>query len=134
MKSNNIQTESIFIDENELSEKYAERVRLTNAMMKESSRKAHEKYGVSNGYVGGVMPIIWSEKSPFEMNINNLFAAFSNNFAELIFFQTENIRMCRSVELMQSFLVEKGILSDFILYKKRDRPGDLVQNPKMITP
>ena len=104
--------------EKELNEKLVENVKALNIGMSQSLAKELLKNGISpNKCIGGLMSAFCSNEMDLERNINNLFAAFSNNFAESIFFQVDNIKKTRTMEIIDLYLSSKGLSEDFAEYR-----------------
>lgn len=76
------------------------------------------EYGLNPyNYVGGLLGTISSNDLSLEGNINNLFAAFTSNYAESIFFQCENIKQMNTLNLIQDYLRAKGLEDDFLKFR-----------------
>lgn len=114
--------ETILIDEKEVNTKLVERVQTLNANLITRMREKTIEMGINpNSYVGGISTSITTNNLCLESNINNLIAAYGNNFNESIFFQLDNIKRMRSIELIQQYLSEKNLLEDFIIYRDRNK-------------
>lgn len=114
--------ETILIDEKEINTKFVERVQTLNANLITRMREKTIEMGINpNSYIGGISTSITTNNLCLESNINNLIAAYGNNFNESIFFQLDNIKRMRSIELIQQYLSEKNLLEDFIIYRDRNQ-------------
>lgn len=113
---------TILIDEKEINTKLVERLQAPNANLITRMREKTIEMGINpNSYVGGISTSITTNNLCLESNINNLIAAYGNNFNESIFFQLDNIKRMRSIELIQQYLSVKNLLEDFIIYRDRNR-------------
>lgn len=109
--------ETILIDEREIVEKFAEKAQVCNAWLVDALRKKEAEAGIHNPYVGGLMEAFWFKGMNLETCINNLFSAFSNNYAESIFFQVDNISKMETLRMVDNYLSSKGLVDDFQRYK-----------------
>lgn len=110
--------EKILIDEQELNEKFVERVEAMNEKLYKNLCTIHQRYGINrNAYVGGIMTVICSKSMSFETNLNNLLAIFQNNFNESAFFQCRYIKLTETLRKVEAFLREMGLDKDFRKFK-----------------
>lgn len=114
--------ETILIDEKEIKEKFVEKAREINKALTGCLDNKMIEYGLNpNGYVGGLSGIMIGNDLSLESNINNLFAAFTSNYAESIFFQCENIKQMNTLNLIQDYLRAKGLEDDFLMFRDKTR-------------
>lgn len=123
--------ETIFIDEKEVVTKYAERADKLNKLLTSGLREKEKETGVDGFYLGGLQPVMWSKNMDLETCISNLFAAFSNNYAESIFFQTDCIAKMQTLDTVTNYLISRGLVDDFQQYKattkKNQSSNDIIQ-------
>ena len=111
--------ESVLIDEEEIKNKFVEKAGEINRRLLDSLKRKMIEYGLNPGqYVGGLTCTISSKDMSLEQNINNLFAAYSINYTESMFFQCENIKMMNTLNLAQRFLTERGLEFDYLRFKE----------------
>lgn len=114
--------ETILIDEREIIEKFVEKAREINKLLDGSLAAKMIEYGLNPySYVGGLSGTISSNDLTLEENINNLFAAFTSNYAESIFFQCENIKQMKTLNLVKDYLRIKGLETDFLKFRDANR-------------
>lgn len=111
--------ETILIDEKELISKFVEKAQEINRILIDSLNRKMIEYGLNPGqYVGGLTCTISSKAMSLEQNINNLFAAYSNNFAESVFFQCENIKLMNAMNVIREYMSDRGLEYDFLKFKE----------------
>lgn len=112
--------ETILIDEKELRDKFVAKAQGMNASILEYQRKKESEFGIKPlSYVGGLTGIFCSEKWTLENNINNLLAIFHNNFLESIFFQLNNIKQDKTLDIVLSYLQSRGLEEDFAKFRSQ---------------
>lgn len=116
--------ETILIDEKELNKTLVDKMKTCNAKLINQMNKKSTETGINpNSYVGGLMTSINSEGLSLESNINNLIAAYVNNFSESIFYQLENIKKRASIDTIIDYLQSRGLESDFANFKASKNQG-----------
>lgn len=126
--------ETILIDEKEIKEKFVEKAREINKLLAGSLDAKMIEYGLNPyNYVGGLSGTISSNDLSLEDNINNLFAVFTSNYAESIFFQCENIKQMNTLNLIQDYLRLKGLEDDFLKFRDANRTKTPTNSNKLTT-
>lgn len=121
--------ETILIDEKEIKDKFVEKANEINKLLAGSLEAKMIEYGLNpHCYVGGLSGIMCSNDLTLEDNINNLFAAFTSNYAESIFFQCENIKQMSILNLIQDYLRKRGLETDYSKFKQSKM---IEQRPKL---
>lgn len=114
--------ETILIDEREIKEKFVERAQKINQILINCHNRKMIEFGLNpNHYIGGLECTISSTGMSLEQNINNLFAVYSSNYAESIFFQCENIKQMNTLNLIQDYLRLRGLEDDFLKFRDKTR-------------
>ncbi|MEG2150542.1 MAG: hypothetical protein RRY36_04915 [Bacteroidaceae bacterium] len=110
--------ETMLIDEKELTEKFVKRANEINKILSGCINREMVKQGLNpDNYVGGLCGVICSEGMSLEDNIKNLFAAFSNNYGESVFFQCDSIKKMHTLNLVIDYLKTKGLENDFLKFR-----------------
>ena len=111
--------ETIFVDEKEMTDKFVEKAQAINKTLLNSLTCKMIEYGLSQWqYAGGLSCTISSKSMSLEQNINNLFAAYSSNYAESLFFQCENMKLMNTMNIVREYLNKRGIEDDFIKFRE----------------
>lgn len=114
--------ETILIDEKEIKEKFVAKAYEINKLLVGSLEAKMIEYGLNPyNYVGGLSGTISSNDLTLEENINNLFAVFTSNYAESIFFQCENIKQMNTLDLVKDYLKSRGLEADFLKFRDANR-------------
>lgn len=114
--------ETILIDEKEIKEKFVAKAYEINKLLVGSLEAKMIEYGLNPyNYVGGLSGTISSNDLTLEENINNLFAVFTSNYAESIFFQCENIKQMNTLDLVKDYLRSRGLEADFLKFRDANR-------------
>lgn len=114
--------ETILIDEREITKRFVEKAYEINKLLAGSLEAKMIEYGLNPyNYVGGLSGTISSDDLTLEENINNLFAVFTSNYAESIFFQCENIKQMNTLNLVKNYLRMKGLEDDFLKFRDANR-------------
>lgn len=125
--------ETVLIDEEEIKNKFVEKAGEINRRLLDSLKHKMIEYGLNPGqYVGGLTCTISSKDLSLEQNINNLFAAYSINYIESMFFQCENIKMMNTLNLVQRFLTERGLEFDYLRFKESKETNQMKHNQSKI--
>lgn len=112
--------ETTLIDEKELRDKLVEKVQKMNANIRQYKQKKESEFGINPlTYVGGLTGIFCSEEWTLEDNINNLLTTFNNNFLESIFFQLNNIKQDKTLDIVLSYLNSRGLEEDFAKFRSQ---------------
>lgn len=109
--------ETTFINESELLNKFIGKSNSVNNMLLEALNEYIEDYKINPDYVGGLECVLSNGNLSLGQNIDNLFAAYKSNFLESIFFQFEYIKMMKTLDLVQEFLVNSGLDDQFRKYR-----------------
>lgn len=110
--------ETILIDEKKVKDKLVNKIKATNAGLITQIREKSIDMGINpDSYVGGLSCAISSNDLGLESNINNLIASYSNNFVESIFFQLDNIKKDRTLNMILDYLQSRGLEDDFAKFK-----------------
>ena len=126
--------ETILIDEKEIKEKFVEKAHEINKLLAGSLDAKMIEYGLNPyNYVGVLSGTISSNDLSLEDNINNLFAVFTSNYAESIFFQCENIKQMNTLNLIQDYLRLKGLEDDFLKFRDANRTKMPTNSNKLTT-
>ena len=114
--------ETILIDEKEMTKRFVEKACEINKLLVGSLEAKMIEYGLNPyNYVGGLSGIISSNDLTLEENINNLFAVFTSNYAESIFFQCESIKQMNTLNLVKDYLRMKGLEDEFLKFRDANR-------------
>lgn len=127
--------ETVLIDEEEIKNKFVEKAGEINRRLLDGLNRKMVEYGLNPGrYAGGLTCTISSKNMSLEQNINNLFAAYSINYTESMFFQCEYIKMMNTLNLVQSFLMERGLELDYLRFKESKEANQMEhKQSKMIS-
>jgi hypothetical protein len=114
--------ETILIDEKEMTKRFVEKACEINKLLVGSLEAKMIEYGLNPyNYVGGLSGTISSNGLTLEENINNLFAVFTSNYAESIFFQCESIKQMNTLNLVKDYLRMKGLEDEFLKFRDANR-------------
>ncbi|EXY65577.1 hypothetical protein ACRASQ_15040 [Bacteroides hominis] len=114
--------ETILIDEKEMTKRFVEKACEINKLLVGSLEAKMIEYGLNPyNYVGGLSGTISSNDLTLEENINNLFAVFTSNYAESIFFQCESIKQMNTLNLVKDYLRMKGLEDEFLKFRDANR-------------
>lgn len=120
--------ETILIDEKELISKFVDKAQGINKILIAGMNRKMMEYGLDpSQYVGGLSCTICSTDMSLEQNINNLFAVYSANYAESIFFQCENIKLMNTMNVIHEYLIDRGLEYDFLKFKESKEANKIKQ-------
>ena len=109
--------ETNYINESEVRDNFVKDCRAMSQGLRMSVLEKEKEYGIGV-YVGGLSLPICSESMDLETNLKNMLAVFSCNYAESMFYQLDNISKMETLSFVQDYLLSRGLIDDFSLYKQ----------------